>query len=170
MKPIFKFSLLLFLCGCTTGVKEPISFKSIDYSSFWGDYNCIKILNTGKAYIYYKDFSANTFYYSVDLRADQLDSLSNLVKSLYQIKIDSVYILNRDSGRDFSLVINSENKRLATTYSGPYFGVKRLDTLYKFVDNLIQVSENLRKSVDSSFIFESKTKLKMILPSQPMIE
>ena len=147
---------------------------TIDYSSFWGDYNSIKILNTGKAYIYYKDFMDNAFYYSVSLDNNQLDSLSKMVKSLYNIKLDSAYILPRDSGRDFSLVINSENNRLATIYSGPItyggLGGDGLKPLYSFVDHLIQLSENLRKSIDSSFVFESKVKLKMILPSPPMIE
>lgn len=169
MKSLLRLIILLLLSGCNT-VKEPLSFNSIDYSSYWGFYNSIKIHNTGKAYIYYKDFMENTYYYSLDLNKNQLDSLSNMVRTLYTIKIDSIYMLERDSGRDFSLIINSDKGRLTTTYSGPYNGVEGLELLYSFIDHLLGVSENLRKSVDSNFDFESRNKLKMILPTSPMIE
>jgi hypothetical protein len=169
MKSLLRLTILLLLSGCNT-VKDPLSFNSIDYSSYWGFYNSIKILNTGKTFIYYKDFMENTYYYSLDLDKNQLDSLSIMVRTSYSIKLDSTYILERDSGRDFSLIINSDKGRLSTTYSGPYTGVEGLDKLYSFIDNLIGVSEKLRKSVDSDFDFESKTKLRMILPTPPMRE
>ena len=169
MKSILKLTVLLVLSGCTN-VKEPLSFNSIDYSSYWGYYNSIKIQNTGKAYLYYKDFMENTYYYSLDVNKIQLDSLSAMVKTLSTIKIDSIYKLERDSGRDFSLIINSDKGRLATTYSGPVIGVEGLTPLYNFIDHLSRLSYELRKSVDSKFDFESRYKLEIILPHPPMIK
>lgn len=169
MKSLLKLTTLLLISGCSN-TEEPLSFNSIDYFSFWGFYNSIKIQNTGKTFIYYKDPMENTYYYSLYLNKNQIDSLSDMVRVLYTIKIDSLYILERDSGRDFSLIIKSEKGRLETTYSGPYNNVEGLELLYRFIDHLIDVSEKLRKSTNSNFDFESRTKLKMILPTPPLIE
>ncbi len=169
MKSTLKLIILLLLGGCNN-IEKPLSFNSIDYSSFWGFYNSIKIQNTGKAYIYYKDHSQNTYYYFLELNKNQLDSLSSMARILYSIKIDSIYNLERDSGRDFSLIINSDKGRLATTYSGPYNGVQGLEQLYRFIDYLVGVSDYWRKSVDSTFNFESRSKLKIILPTPSKIE
>lgn len=153
----------MLVIGCKN-TNEKLSFNSIDYSSYWGFYNSIKILNTGEVYIYYTDFEGNTFYYSLVLKKTQLDSISNMVEKLYTIEIDSIYRLERDSGRDFSLIIKSAKSHILTTYSGPYSGVKELTPLFNFLDYLICISENCRKSVKSNFVFESKTKLMKILP------
>jgi hypothetical protein len=168
MKSILKLIILLLLFGCKNSNGQ-LSFNSIDYSSCWGFDNSIKILNTGEVYIYYKDFQGNTFYYSLALKKTQLDSLSNIIAKLYTIKIDSIYMLERDSGRDFSLIIKSDKSHIITTYSGPYSGVKELTPLFNFLDYLIRISENCRKSAKSNFVFESKNKLKRILPPPPDI-
>jgi hypothetical protein len=164
MKSLLILTILLFISACNN-IKDPLSFNSIDYSSQWGFNSSIKILNTGKACIYYKDFNENLKFYSLILDEYQLDSLSQMVKSLYSIKIDTLYIVARDSGRDFCLIINSKNGRLSTTYSGPYEGIEGLKPLYNFIDHLNLLSETLMKSVDSTIVFESRNKLKMILPS-----
>jgi hypothetical protein len=169
MKSLLILVLLLLLSRCNNP-KTLLSFNSIDYSAYWGSYTSIKILNTGNAYFYYTDCNDNAYYYSLELSKNQLDSLSEMVETLYSIKIDTIYMLERDSGRNFSLLINSAKGRLMTTYSGPYMGVEGLKPLYGFIDYLVHVSENKRESVDSNFVFETSNKLKRIMPPLPDIE
>ena len=156
----------MILIGCKN-VNEPLSFTSIDYSSHWGFFNSVKILNSGKVYIYYKDFLEDACYYYSELNKTQLDSLSALAAPLYTIKIDSVYKLERDSGRDFGLIIKSEKGLISTSYSGPYDGVNGLAPLFKFIEYLDLISDNIRRSGKSGFVFESKKKLERILTPPP---
>ena len=167
MKSLLKIVAFLALCGCTIP-NDTNSFESIDYSSYWGYYHSIKILNNGKAYFYYDyDHPTRKLYFSLTLDQTQLDSINNLLKTLYTIKIDSTYFLIRDSGRDFGLIIKSKNRRLATLYSGPYSGVTGLSPLFKFVDYIIGLSHKIESSADSSFVFESKQKLFLLHPPTP---
>lgn len=166
MKILLKLTFVAILIGCNNG-KEPISFNSIEYSSYWGFSEDIKIQNTGRIFIHFKDYNETDSFYSMYLNKNQIDSLSKMVKSLYSIKIDTLYMLDRDSGRDFCLLIKSGKGHLETSYSGPYSGVKGLEPLFNFVDHLIGLSSHLRKSADSNFNFKTKRKLKKLLPPPP---
>jgi hypothetical protein len=175
MNTITKFCLLsaVVLLSCSKTNKH-YSFESIDYSSFCGYYfNYIKIFNNGTIYLAYDYKEAyehkhdSIKYYTYTLNKSQFDTLSKLVEKVYEIKIEPRYDLGMDSGLTFSLIINSKLGILTTAYNGPW-SLDSLKPLIDFVTLLTKISNNVRASVDSSFVFESRSKL--VMPFPPLQE
>jgi len=177
MSTITKFCLLatVLLISCSKANKH-YSFESIDYSSFLGYYfNSIKILSDGTIYVKYdyKEAFDNKHdsikYYTYMLDKSQIDTLSNLVEKVYEIKVEPRYDLEMDSGLTFSLIINSKLGKLSTSYNGPW-SFDSLKPLIDLVTYLTKISNKVRTSVDSEFVFESGSKLVMPFPPPQVIK
>jgi hypothetical protein len=162
---IFILSILLFSCKVQKKQKESLSFDSIDYSFYFGYFESVKILSSGEMFILENnDYPNESKYYSLKLDKANLDSLSNITKLLFDIKIDSFYLaLIGDHPISFSLIIRSKEKSFATSYHGDC-NETELNLLFHFNRFLMSLCQKEMEIVDSNFVFKSKSKLILIPP------
>ena len=163
MKLIKVLILIIALSGCNVP-KEETPFESVDYSFFAGYLNSIKIYGSGQALISFNLHQWNEFY-SLTLDKANLDSISNMVRVLSKIKIDSIYSETIcDHCASFGLIIKSKEYTLSTSYNGE-FHEKELNSLFRLTHYLDNLIDKVTKTADSIFVFESKSRL--ILPPPP---
>jgi hypothetical protein len=160
---ILILTILLLGCKRQKEQKEPLSFDSIDYSYYLGYTESIKILSDGEMYIFY--YFETDKYYSLKLDKSDLDSLSNMTKMLFNIKIDSVYqAANCDHPISFCLIIKSKQRNLMTSYLGDC-NEAEWNSLFRMTKVLSDLSKKAMEQSNSAFIFESRSRL--ILPPPP---
>jgi len=162
------FFLLIILVWACKGHKEIITFSSIDYTFFAGSFESIKISSNGKTCISsnidFKDWTRN---YSLTLDKVTLDSLSKMSETLFKIKLDSNYRTSMcDHCIDFCLIIKSKDGTLLTSYRGEY-NENELRALFHMTKFLDKLCYDLGSKDDSTFVFESKARVKLHLPSPP---
>jgi hypothetical protein len=146
--------------------KAPVSFESIDYSFFVGDFKSVKIINSGQAYISIIDYYSNQKdKYELKLDPSVMDTLSKLVKSILSVKMDSIFDEPKaDHPASISIIIKTNEGLFKCSYKGD-FQNEEFSPLYKiseYLNNLIRKTIN---QSDSLFIYESKSRL--ILPPPP---
>lgn len=160
IKAIFILTTFFVLVSCSSQT-ETEQFDSIDYSSYFGFFKSVKILKSGETYVY------NNGYYCLKLNKSQLDSISNMVKSVSNLTLDTIINQPEDCryGISFCLIITSKNRKIITSFHGDPYSKKELEPLFNFMEYLNKLSKKTVKSSDSTFVFESINKL--ILPPPP---
>ena len=155
--------ILLLGCKRQKEQKESVSFDSIDYSFYLGYTESIKILSDGEMFIF--NYFETNKYYSLKLDKSDLDSLSNMTKMLFNIKIDSVYqAQNCDHPISFCLIIKSKQGNIMTSYLGDCNEAK-WNSLFRMTKVLSDLCKKAIEHSDSAFVFESRSRL--ILPPPP---
>ena len=159
--------IILSFCGCSDSNNKN-SFVSIDYSYFWGYYRSIKIDKNGKVDLQY-DYShpENTLKYHFQLTDSQLDSIIRITDKLYDLSLDSIIIQHDCMSQcvSVSLIVQYHDHLLETSYKGNYYSEPDLIDLFRCAEYLDRLMEESIESMDSSFAFQSKSKL--ILPPPP---
>jgi len=165
MKLIKVLMVIIAFSGCS-GPKEEAPFKSIDYSFFAGYINSIKIYSSKKTLITTRlDNMGCKQCYSLKIDKTNLDSISNMIRVLSNLKLDSIYYAELcDHCISFILIIKSNGNILSTSYHGQY-DEKELNPLFHLTDYLDKIIMNVTESSDSVFVFESKPKLILPPPS-----
>ena len=159
--------LIIALLGCKEQkeIKELSTFESIDYSFYVGYFQSIKILSNGATYISDSSGYAGTKFYSITLDRSILDSLSKMTNLLVSIKLDSIYAAhNCDHPISFSLIIKTKEKTISTSYYGD-LNEKQWNSLFHLTNYLGRLFKKEKEHVDSTFVFETKSRL--ILPPAP---
>jgi hypothetical protein len=167
MKSIVIMILIIALFGCKEqkNLKDLSTFESIEYSYFVGYFQSIKILNNGVTQISDSSGYAGTKFYSLILDKTILDSLSKMTKMLFNIKLDSMYDAPiADHPISFSLIVKTKERTISTSYSGDQIE-SQWNSLFHLTDYLGDICKKEIEHVDSTFVFETKSRL--ILPPAP---
>jgi hypothetical protein len=167
MKCIRIILIFFTVISCTRpNQKEIVSFDSIDYSFFVGDFRSVKIFNTGQAFISITDeFSGQNDKYSLKLDPIQIDTLSRLVKSIFIVKLDSIYDEPiQDHPASVSLIVKYKDHIIRCSYKGD-FNNKEFTPLFHISEYLNGLIYNVIEQADSIFVFESKSRL--FIPRPP---
>ena len=166
MKSITILILTLTLFGCTQKkIKNTPTFESIDYSFFVGYFQSIKILSNGTTNISDSSGYTGTKFYSLTLNKSVLDSLSKMINLLFSLKLDSIYAAQVcDHPISFSLIIKTKEKSISTSYHGDQ-NETQWNSLFHMSEYLRNICNKEMEHIDSTFVFESKSRL--ILPPTP---
>lgn len=168
MKNIAKSLLLLIIIsflGCNKQQKVEI-FDNVDCSIYHGYFKSIKVFADGRTYIRFDKSShinQNTVersdYYSFVLDKVELDSISRMVKALMTIRVDSLAELSSDNRISFCILIKKDSKHQHTSNNRGLKPESDLKPAYQLVNYLDELSNNVRLTADSAFIFDSRNKL-----------
>jgi len=165
---LFKFLILIIIViSCNrTEVEQELPFASIDYSYFMGQFESIKIDNSGQILIWQRDpwtFKNKKYSFYIDLYKQ--DTLLDLIKHIHSVKLDS--ILEEpvaDHPVSIGLIINYKDSLYSYSYLGDMNDTS-YSIVYKLSNYLNNLSKRLVERTDSDFMFESTTRL--ILPPPP---
>lgn len=159
-----KISLLVLLLIGSISCKQNQTgdFKVIDYSFSAGDrkINSIKIQENGKIYICSENFFSNSkFFKTFTLENKEIDTLSKLVKAVFECELDTIYDYGCDACFSYSLIIKANNRTLKTSFSGERLSEKSAKTIDIFAIKMNRLFEKYNNIQDSSFIFLSRARV-----------
>jgi hypothetical protein len=167
MKLIVIPILIIALFGCKEQnvIKDSSTFESIEYTYFVGYFQSIKILKNGVTQISDSSGYSGTKFYSLTLDRTILDSLSKMTKMLLNVKLDSFYDAPiADHPISLSLIIKTKERTISTSYSGDQVE-SQWNSLFHMTDYLGDLCKKEITHVDSTFVFETKSRL--IMPPPP---
>ncbi len=157
--------IALFSCKEQKVIKDLSTFESIEYSFYLGYFQSIKILNNGVTQISDSSGYAGTKFYSLTLDKTIIDSLSKMTKMLFNIKLDSTYDAPIcDHPISLSLIIKTKERTISTSYFGDQ-NESQLSSLFHLTNYLGGICKKEIEHVDSTFVFDTKSRL--ILPPPP---
>ncbi len=152
--------VLVFYFSCTSPTQNTVDYSLIDFSYFDGntDYYSIKLYNTGKMYVYTKQFKGEPKYYQCNV-IDQklLYTIQNAAKNLLQMPPDTVYGSMCADCDYYRLIIKSPDKQIHTFVADTDLTDDHIGWMKQIVYPLCEVVRDNEKSVDSIFRFESRT-------------
>lgn len=151
--------VLVFIC-CKRDIKTHPDFELIDLSIFngWTDFYSLKITNDGKTYVYNNKHRIGETYYTMTLNNVELDSISKMIKPILNSSIDSLYTYDCVDCALFNLIIKTKDKRIKSFVDGIDTKNKDVESMNQLVHFIYQIADKYRNSIDSVFVFESKTK------------
>jgi len=152
--------IFLILICCKREVKTNSDFELIDLSIFtgWRDFYCLKVTNDGKTYAYNNRYRKGETYYTMTLDKIELDSISKLIKSILNSSIDTLYENSCVDCGCFNLIIKTKDQKFKSFVYGINTDNKDVDCMNHLVYFLFQIAHKYRDTIDSAFVFESKTK------------
>jgi hypothetical protein len=157
MRIIFLLVLTtVFLSSCEK--KQTNYFEYIDFSRYGNDETLysLKIYNNGKTNIYKYDLrKERKSFYTVTLDKMELDSITSLSKLILNAKFDTLNEFGCDRCFSYCLIINSNNHKFKTSFSGQLFSEKKMQLLDRFAVQVNKIANKHIETIDSTFLFES---------------
>ena len=156
---------LLISCNVNNDSKD---FELIDASiNNGGNLNCFKINKNGKANFYNcRRYDKRKRYYQILLTNVQIDSLSKMICSIINSKLDTLYSCPSDHDGSEIFVIKTKDKNFKFSVSGSCYKDKEVKYIYNLTRYLNDLARKTNKTIDSTFVFESYSKY--LFPPPPM--
>ncbi len=159
----YSFVIMIFSC-CSEKRIDKVDysnvFDKIDVSIYDGETNfySLKILNSGKTYICINKHREPDIFYTFNMGDKELDSISFLVNKIFQTKIDTLYKEDCADCGCYRIIINSKNIVFESKVENINNSIVCLKNMNQLIIYLMQISDTSKKSLDSVFKFESKTR------------
>jgi hypothetical protein len=152
--------LFLILICCKREVTPNPDFELIDLSIYtgWRDFYCLKVTNDGKAFAYNNRHRKGETYYTMTLSKIEVDSISKFIKPILNSSIDTLYESSCVDCGCFNLIIKTKDQKFRSFVNGIDTDNKDVDCMNHLVYFLFQIAHKYRNTIDSVFVFESKTK------------
>lgn len=148
---------MLYSCKQKEIDSSPFDFVDVSIYNGWTDFYSLKVLNNGKTYILNDKLQKGIAYYTLTLNQTEIDSLTSLIKLILDSRLDTLYNNSCvDCGR-YNLIIQTKNKTFSSFVNGIQDSPD-LNTMNELTDYLYKIAEKGRKSLDSTFIFKSRTR------------
>jgi hypothetical protein len=160
MRKVLYWFLILVLASCTQKKsKEPCSFKMIDmsYDNGWTATTSVKVSNNGNLYKFIEGLHNVKRYYRFEIDQKEIDSISTLVKIIFNTKLDTVY--NRrcwDCGA-YNLIIKANDKKFKCYVEDLNNPKKETKCMRNLVSYIMKITYVEHDTEDSIFNFESRT-------------
>ncbi len=155
---------LLMITSCRENRHDNNSFESIDISICTprGNYYCLKVFPSGKAFILYDQDAENKKFFFSNLSMDKIDSISSFVEKILTERLDTAYGLNKEGnyiGEFFSynLVIKTKDRKFRTFVMDGFSNTNEIVRLNNLFNYLFKIAHDYRISSDSLFVFESRS-------------
>ena len=172
MKYLPLFLFLFCLGGCKRESTVSTNFDQIDVTIFngWTDVYSIKVINTGKTYVFNEKYKKGKTYYTMTLGKNELDSLSKMTDIIFKTQIDTLYTSRCVDCGAFNLIIKSKDQLFKSSVNGIGTYSQEFDKMNSLVFYLYQIAEKSKNMLDSVFVFESRIKGFYPPPAPPQID
>ena len=170
MRSIIFILVIFSMISCRTKTQELPNFELIDlsFSDGWTDYYCLKVFNDGKTYVFNDRHRKGETYFRVNLGSKEIDSISSLVKVILSSKLDTIYERSCVDCAFYNLIIKTKDKKFKSYVYGIDDSNKSVSCMNNLTHFLYKIAEQSRNSIDSVFVFESRTKQFFKIPPPPI--
>lgn len=141
-------------------VNKQSSFELIDVSMYngWTDYYCMKVFKDGRIYIFNNNFRKGESYYKVNVGKIELDSISFLTDKVLVAKLDTLYCSRCADCGEYHLIIKTQGKEFSSLVDGVNPSNKHLKPMNDLIAYLSKIAVTSKSSIDSIFVFKSRTR------------
>jgi len=167
---IISFLLCFLLLGsCSEHKQEDSNFELIDLSVFngWTDYYCFKVYNDGLTFLYIDRYKQGESYSKIEIGQNDLDSINSFLANILTSKIDTLYETNCHDCVIYNLIIKTKSGTFKSFVNGVSGNNKEIVPMNVLVEYLSNIDYNLKTTLDTIIVFESRTGLFFPVP-QPL--
>lgn len=161
LKNLISIVLLSILLSCEgEKTNESLSFELIDVSMYngWTDYYCMKVFKDGRIYIFNNNFKKGDSYYKVNVGKIELDSISFLTDKVLATKFDTLYHSRCADCGAYCLIIKTQSKEFSSLVDGINPSNEHLKPMDDLIAYLSKIAVASKSSIDSIFVFKSRTR------------